>query len=203
MNKPVIVAICGKSAAGKDTLAKRLYFTLKDNGIPSKILVSDTTRFPRTNEQIDEDYYFITQREFENKIANKLYLEYTKFRGWYYGLDKRNISQNVINIAVFDAQGIYNLSKLKNEYTIFPVYIAAPFFERIRRSINREGKFKIEYIRRAICDWKDFKYLPDFIHNHFTYHMVFHYRQNLSDISFYIYQKIRQCGLYLGLGKKL
>ena len=31
-NKPLIVAICGKSAAGKDTLAKELTIELRNQG---------------------------------------------------------------------------------------------------------------------------------------------------------------------------
>ena len=45
MNKqkrPVIIAVCGKSATGKDTLANWLSSMLKINNIPVNIIISDS-----------------------------------------------------------------------------------------------------------------------------------------------------------------
>lgn len=56
MNK-IIVAICGKSGAGKDTIAKHL---IKMN--PEwHAIVSCTTRPIRENETNGVDYYFLTR----------------------------------------------------------------------------------------------------------------------------------------------
>ena len=71
-DRPVIIAICGKSATGKDTLAAWLLSMLKVINVPTNIIVSDTTRPPRFKEENGVDYYFLTENKFNNKInSNK------------------------------------------------------------------------------------------------------------------------------------
>lgn len=155
--KPIIVAICGKSASGKDTLAHWLYSMLKAIKIPVNIIVSDTTRPPRIYEANGVDYNFLTETEFHNKINYEKYLEYSSFNGWFYGTDPENIDYNAVNIGIFNIDGISNIAAHQDKYEILCVYLKCSFYNRIKRSIEREGKFKIEYIRRAFADNQDFK----------------------------------------------
>ena len=98
MSKPVIVAICGKSATGKDTLAKLLYNDLNRQGIAANLIISDTTRELRDNETKGVDYNFLDKITFLQKAINKEYLEYTKFRGWYYGTPKN--TRKIIELSL-------------------------------------------------------------------------------------------------------
>jgi guanylate kinase len=79
--KPIIIAICGKSATGKDTLSRCLVSNLKHRGYAAQIIVSDTTRPPRENEVDGVDYNFLTNKQFYDKIDSCQYLEYSKFNG--------------------------------------------------------------------------------------------------------------------------
>lgn len=155
--KPVIVAICGKSATGKDTLAAWLLSMLKAIDIPTNIIVSDTTRPPRLNEQSGLDYNFLDENEFHNKINSNQYLEYSNFNGWFYGTDKHAILNDSINIGVFNIDGISSLAMHSGEFEIICVYLKCNLYQRLKRSINREGCFKLEYLRRAKTDYHDFK----------------------------------------------
>ena len=155
--KPVIIAICGKSASGKDTLAKWLMSMLKAIKIPVNIIVSDTTRPPRIYEEDGVDYNFLTETEFHNKINYNEYLEYSSFNGWFYGTDPKSIDYNAVNIGIFNIDGISSIAAYQNEYEIICVYLECNIYHRIKRSIEREGTFKREYIRRALADNKDFK----------------------------------------------
>lgn len=157
--KPVIIAICGKSASGKDTLAKWLSSMLKAIKIPVNNIVSDTTRPPRIYEENGVDYNFLTEIEFHNKINYEKYLEYSCFNGWFYGTDHNAIDYNSINIGVFNIDGISSLAAHQNEYEIFCVYLKCNIYTRIKRSVEREGQFKKEYFRRAFMDNQDFKYI--------------------------------------------
>ena len=153
-SKPIIIAICGKSATGKDTLAKLL---AGNANYPTQKILSDTTRPQRETERDGIDYNFIEDHEFAEKIHSEHYLEWSKFNNWFYGTPKNRIYPDYINIGIFNAGGMKNLSThFLNKYQIIPIYLEEPIFERINRSIAREGKFKLEHLRRALVDSKDF-----------------------------------------------
>jgi guanylate kinase len=161
-SKPVILAICGKSATGKDSLAKWLYKDLKDKYF-CNLIVSDTTRPIRQNEKNLYDYNFISEEKFKMKILDEEYLEYSEFRGWYYGTPKDEIHQG-INIGVFNAQGMENLLAYRRKYIIVPIYLETtnPII-RLRRSHDRENKWKFQYFRRLFSDWKNFFHIFDIL----------------------------------------
>jgi guanylate kinase len=157
MNKPTIIAICGKSSSGKDSTARELCSLLSSVGYNAGGLVSDTSRPPRDCEKKGVDYNFISCYNFINKIKDNKYLEWSKFRGWYYGTPATAIKYD-INIGVFNPEGIVNLLKYKNDYDIYVVILENKTLERLKRSVRRENKFKLEYLRRLFTDWKDFKH---------------------------------------------
>lgn len=162
-DKPVIVAICGKSATGKDTLAKLLYNDLVKQGIAANLTISDTTREPRDNEQNGKDYNFLDKVSFLTKAINKEYLEYTKFRGWYYGTPKSAIQKEAVNIGVFNVQGLRSLLDYKKDYKIVIVYLEANLKLRLKRSYEREHKWKFEFLRRAWVDHRDFENIKNLL----------------------------------------
>lgn len=140
MTKSVILAICGKSAVGKDSLAKQLIYEFTNRKIPFNYIVSDTTRPPRANERNGIDYYFITDKEFmQNKNKNK-YIECSNFRHWNYGTSKNSISLNTINIGVFNLDGIKSLRKYRKQFLIIPIFLDEDLIVRLRRSYKRESK---------------------------------------------------------------
>ena len=161
--KPVIIAICGKSATGKDTLASWLISMSKVNNIPVNMIVSDTTRPPRIFEEEGVDYNFLTETEFHNKINNDNYLEYSCFNGWFYGTDKTAILQDSINVGVFNLDGISSLAAYQDKFEIVCVYLRCGLIQRLIRSYEREHKFKIEYVRRAHADYCDFKNIKNIL----------------------------------------
>lgn len=81
MIRPVIIAICGKSATGKTSLAKRLINFLINNDYPVNFIISDTTRPLREGEKHGIDYNFIDPYDFQLRKKNQEYLETTQFRG--------------------------------------------------------------------------------------------------------------------------
>lgn len=174
LKKPILIAICGKSCTGKDSLAKWLYNDLWHNrslgngDYSVHLMVSDTTRPQRSNEISQVDYYFISEELFLEKINQKQYIEYSKFRNWYYGTSKSEICNNTINIGVFNLEGLEALISLRRQYNILPVLLNDKLSLRLKRSRDREGKWKIEFFRRAITDYKDFnKKRLKFLFKHF------------------------------------
>ena len=157
-NKPKLIAICGKSCSGKDTLAKAFIRVLKSEKRGKSItrVVSCTTRPPRPKEKDGVDYFFVTPEKFYELAESKQLLDYTEFRGWHYGHPKASINSDY-NIAIFDPDGIKKLVKYQNEYDITIVYLNAKARVRLARAHDRENKWHLEYFRRLFTDWKDFR----------------------------------------------
>ena len=159
MNKPIILAICGKSCSGKDSLKYWLVKELDAHG-----MISDTTRCPRAKERNGVDYHFISRREFESKIFDNEYLEYTEFNNWCYGTPQSEVQEG-INVGIFNAQGIKSLISQQNKYTVIPILLdKVPIKTRLARSIYREHQWKMEYLKRVWRDYKDFKDIRDVLH---------------------------------------
>ena len=160
MTRPVIVAICGKSASGKDTLAKKLHHYLCKRGVDAGLIVSDTTRPKRYYEEDGIDYHYIPHMKFLDKQYSGEYLEWAEFKGWRYGTHKNEIA-NAINIGVFNPTGMRKLFKLQKQYTIIPILLDVSLFTRLKRSYQRENRWQWEYLRRAWYDYKDFATFDD------------------------------------------
>ena len=163
MNKYKIIAICGKSAAGKDTFLQEV---IKQNPDVHEI-ISCTTRPPREGEVNGKNYFFLTLTEFVNKARNGEMLEATEFRDWLYGTSLDGVSQEKINVGVFNPGGICNLMK-NEDVDLFVVQVHASDKCRLIRSLNRETNPDVdEIVRRYMADKKDFEdfsgiYEPDY-----------------------------------------
>lgn len=175
-NNTVIIAIVGKSSAGKDTLLNKTYDYFNTSKLFSAHkIISDTTRPKRNNEKDGIDYNFLSEKRFLFKKENNEYLEYSFFRKWYYGTDINQIKNGTINIGVFNVEGLYSLYNHRKDFIVIPVYIDNNILIRLVRSIKREKKFKFEYLRRIVCDEKDFKKIKSVL-------LKFKYRLDLSNI---------------------
>lgn len=157
IEKPIIVAICGKSATGKDTLAKFLTNYFKYLGFCSNNIVSATTRPSRPNEKDGVDYFFVSDSHFRRMITNRELIEFTHFRDWQYGVPISSIKPGYINVGVFNPEGLSTLQKNRFDYTVVPIYLEEKFKIRMLRSYHREGRWRLEFLRRAITDYFDFK----------------------------------------------
>lgn len=154
-SKPELFIFVGPSAAGKDSAAKELA-----NLTNIHMSVSSTTRPKRANELEDIDYHFISKEEFKNSIKQNMFLEYSKFRGWYYGTHLNEVVFKDKAILVLNPQGVRTLiKKYGNKFNLHFIYLVCPLGVRLERSIARERSFKFEFIRRAITDYFDFKHL--------------------------------------------
>ena len=158
MNKYKIIALFGKSGAGKDTLQKYLIKKLPN----SKEIISCTTRPKREYEKDGIDYHFLTDEQFANDIGNCNMLEATSFRGWFYGTRIDSLDKDKINIGVFNLEGIKCLLE-DSRLEILPIHIIVPDKIRLIRSLNREKNPDCKEIcRRFLSDEKDFEEQLDF-----------------------------------------
>jgi guanylate kinase len=129
MNKYKIVAIMGKAGAGKDTLLREC-LALDSNRLHE--IISCTTRPPREGEVEGVNYYYLTEKEFMDRLADDRMLEATEFRKWYYGTSIEALNQEKTNIGVFNPAGVRILMSLSN-VAVLPIYVIADDKTRILR----------------------------------------------------------------------
>ena len=92
-NKGILIIFSGPSGVGKDSIIKEI---LKKR--PNfELLISCTTRAPRTGEVHGKDYYFLSVKEFQNMIDNDEMLEYAIYCDNFYGTPKTKIENDVNN----------------------------------------------------------------------------------------------------------
>lgn len=164
-NKPILIAIVGKSASGKTYLMQEL---LKSNFKYSLVpLISSTTRPPREGEKEGEDYHFLSTEDFLEKRKQNQFLEWTYFNHWYYGHEKVKTTNKFV-IGIFDPAGIKNIliNHQADFSDIIVLYLDVNFAVRLERMIHREAGFKIEFFRRALTDFWNFRGLHNFLFKH-------------------------------------
>lgn len=118
-----LVIVSGPSGAGKSTVLRRL---VKDCPLPLELSVSATTRPPRPAEINGVEYHFLSQEQFDAKLANGDFLEHKEVfgRGHLYGTLKESVTTGlnagcyvILEIDVAGAMSV--LEHIPDAITIF------------------------------------------------------------------------------------
>lgn len=113
--------------------------------------VSYTTRPARANEVPGRDYHFISQAEFEKKIAEKDFLEYAKVFDRYYGTSKSDVAkfqkEGKHVVLVIDTQGALQLMGKLNAVFIF---IQPPHIMELRKRLENRKSESAEAIEQRL-----------------------------------------------------
>ena len=130
-----IIAVSSPSGGGKTSIVKRI---LKD--FPEIVFsVSATTRPKRSNEVNGVDYFFVTEKEFEGKIASGEFIEWERFYDYYYGTLKKivvdNISEGRSVLFEIDVKGALSLKKIYPESIL--IFIDPPSFDELVHRLKR------------------------------------------------------------------
>ncbi len=134
-----IILITAPSGSGKTSVVNHLM-----KRFPSLAFsVSATTRTPRKNEKSGQDYYFITEEEFRDKIQKKEFLEWEMvYEGKYYGTLKSEMEriwkENKIPVLDIDVQGAIHVQQQYPVNTI-AIFIQAPSAEELKRRLKNRG----------------------------------------------------------------
>ena len=160
----IMVILSSPSGAGKTTLTKKIQQKYQN----FKVSVSYTTRTPRTNEVDGVDYFFVSNKEFENLIDKKAFYEYAKIFGNYYGTLKKNVDQIFLsNDIIFDIdwQGTKQLSQFQN-LKLIKIFLITDSKKELKARLisrNQNTKEEIDYRFKSyeedIKHWKDYDYI--------------------------------------------
>jgi guanylate kinase len=100
--------------------------------------VSYTTRECRNGEIPGVHYHFVSESEFERKIANNEFLEYVRLYGYYYGTALQSVQEQQRQgkhvILVIDTQGAL---QLKGMIPACFVFISPPSLKELRHRLKQ------------------------------------------------------------------
>ncbi|MEP6927082.1 MAG: guanylate kinase [Ginsengibacter sp.] len=145
-----LILITAPSGAGKTSIVN--YLLTKYSQLAFS--VSATTRKPRGNEKEGVDYYFISEKEFKEKIHHKEFLEWEMvYEGKYYGTLKSEIeriwSQKKVPVLDIDVQGAIHVQQQYPVNTI-SVFIQAPSLEELRTRLQSRGSETEESLQARV-----------------------------------------------------
>lgn len=144
-----IFIISAPAGTGKTTLVQRL-----TQEYPCVVTsISYTTRKPREGEINGVHYNFVSEKEFEKKIAEGDFLEYVRLYESYYGTSlewvESRLKQGKHVLLVIDTQGAI---QLKGKISATYIFIAPPSIEELRIRLIRRGTETTEKIEQRL-EW--------------------------------------------------
>ena len=147
--KGLLIVLSGPSGVGKATVRKAL-FNSPDHKFTYS--VSMTTRKPREGEVDGQDYYFISEEEFLQRIRDGRFLEYAKFVGNYYGTPMEQVQEMIEQgdevVLEIEVEGAMQVkAKMPDAVLIF---IAPPTYGSLKTRLLGRGTESEEIIMERI-----------------------------------------------------
>ena len=144
------------SGSGKTTIVRHL---LQQERFNLAFSISATSREPRGFEKDGEDYYFISLRDFKNKIKEDAFLEWEEvYRDNFYGTLKTEVeriwSQKKHVIFDIDVVGGLRIKKKFPENTL-SVFVKPPSVDELKirlkkRSTESEDKINMRIAKASV-----------------------------------------------------
>lgn len=133
-----LAVIAGPTAVGKGTVVR--YLLTKHPEI--KVSISATTRSPRPGEKDGVDYYFWTQKRFDDAISNNELLEYATVHGLNrYGTPRKPVEDALARgdkvVLEIDIQGARQVKAAMPE--AMTIFILPPSWEELVRRLSARG----------------------------------------------------------------
>lgn len=147
-NKGLLVILSAPSGCGKDTVFKKLC-SKRNDCVES---ISATTRKPREGEEEGVNYFFKTEKEFEELIDNHGLLEYARYNNSYYGTPvagvEKAIKDGKICFLIIDVQGAKNIMKMRPDSV--SIFLLPPSIEILEKRLNNRQTNDPEDIKRRM-----------------------------------------------------
>ena len=127
MSTGKLFIISAPSGAGKTSLANALIKELSPR-VTLKRVVTYTTRPPRPGEVDGIDYYFLSVADFEQRIEEAFFVEFSTVYGHYYGSPKDILSDmhsGLSYIMILDKSGALNMKASVSQARLIWVYTSS------------------------------------------------------------------------------
>ena len=159
-----MIVISAPSGAGKSTLIGRLLKSLP--GL--EFSVSHTTRPPRPGEEDGREYFFVSERRFENMIAAGKFVEWAKVYGNYYGTSTRQLraAQRAGKDILLDID-VHGHNQVRRELPeALSIFLMPPSFRELKRRLLHRHSDAPQVISRRLAQaskevhrWREYDYV--------------------------------------------
>lgn len=146
-----IIIISAPSGCGKSTIIKAL---MAKGEIDMQFSISATSRQPRAGETTGKDYFFMSEAEFRQAIANDAFVEYEEvYPGRFYGTLKSEIERirkeghNVV--LDIDVKGGVNVKSLYGDEAI-SIFIMPPSIDSLRQRLIGRATDSVKVIEERV-----------------------------------------------------
>jgi guanylate kinase len=164
LRRGVLFVLSSPSGAGKTTISRMLLDS--DDGIG--LSVSATTRPIRPGEEDGVHYHFVSDEEFDRKVAAGEFLEWAHVFGHRYGTLKSEVFKQIESardvLLDIDWQGTQQLKQVDPD--IVRVFILPPSMEELERRLRERGTDSPEVIANRmarsateISHWAEYDYV--------------------------------------------
>ncbi len=149
--KGLVFVLSAPAGTGKNTLVNRLLEEFSDI-VES---VSFTTRSPRQDETDGKHYHFVTQAQFDQRIAEGDFLEYVSLYGYSYGTSRAQVEtlqkagKHVM--LVIDTQGAL---KLKQVISATYIFVYPPSMQELKQRLEARSTETVEAIQSRL-EWAE------------------------------------------------
>ena len=151
MQQGKLIIFSAPSGSGKTTIVKRLLSTFPQ----FEFSISATSRQPRGEERDGVDYFFLTQEEFKQKVAEDAFVEWEEvYNGTCYGTLRSEMERIWAkgNVIIFDVDvlGGINLKRIFGQRAC-SIFIKAPSVEALRERLIGRGTDLMETIEKRVA----------------------------------------------------
>lgn len=131
-----LLVVSGPSGVGKSTLTNRL----RDDD-RFWISVSATTRSKRIGEKDGVDYHFVSDKEFDQMIEKKEFLEWANFAGAKYGTPRKAVDKALASgknvVLEIELNGARQVRKNSKDAVL--IFIEPPTWEELKSRLEKRG----------------------------------------------------------------
>jgi len=150
--------ISAPSGAGKTTVVSEVLKKVQSSCNLERV-VTYTSRKPREGELQGKDYNFLSSQEFEKKISENFFLEWSGEYGNYYGTPRfiaDNVARGSSYLLIIDMVGAHNIVSIANDPTplleksVVPVWVYTKTMKDLESRLVFRGKNSHEQIQRRL-----------------------------------------------------
>lgn len=147
-SKGLLIVISGFSGVGKSTVIGHMFESMPN----LRFSVSCTSRAPRPGEKEGVDYYYVTEEEFQHRVENNEFLEYTRTFTNCYGTLKcevdRLLAEGYDILLDINSVGAMNLKKVYPESVT--VFINPPSIEELKKRLIGRGTETADSLKKRL-----------------------------------------------------
>jgi len=148
-----LFVISSPSGGGKTSLINKLFEDSRSANFEKSI--SDTSRQKRQGDLDGKDYYFLSKKDFIDKIKKDEYVEYATVFGNFYGTSKQEIKTKYNNsnlILELDWQGAYAVKELFDNAKL--IFLVPPSLDDLKQRLIKRNLDSSESIENRLSEAK-------------------------------------------------